>query len=335
MHAEEAALLARALRDRPHTVNELAALWGGSHERFTELLTQLQAAEHLSIADDVISYHRPENTVADRAHDTLREMSANIARALEEIQQSFEALPDLIHAWDEGSSEEYRPHIDVISGDTAPADIWRLQANRKLPKTADICMPDVTPMFAYRDAYSHAHWNADAPQPTRVRFLISAKDAVREEGRERILGEIAAGVDLRVHPDPPSYFWITDDIVGVPSEWGESWPDKVIAMRSRPLAAALTEVFEKAWFESVPYQRQDDQPWDSMLNMMSRGLTVEDAAYACGLTPRTGRRRVAEAMEHYGASSQFTLGLAWGEAQSKSSGGHRPVKRSRMRGRAT
>lgn len=319
MQPPEATLLAGALRERPHTVAELASMNFISQEAFPSTLEALRTSGHLSISDGVISYHRPDHTVSDRLHDALNRARTQIDQVLEQAQQGLKALPELLQSWDEGASQEYRPFVDMISGAGAPADIWRLQANRKLPRAADICMPHVAPMFENRPAYTHAHWNAGAAEPTQVRFLISTDDAQKAEGRERILAEMATGPQFRTHPTLPSYFWITDDIVGIPDEWGQAWPEQVIAIRSRPLAAALTLVFENLWLQARPYDADDDAPWDPMLHLLSRGLTIEDAATACGLTARTGRRRVAEAMKHFGASSQFTLGMAWQESLTKRS----------------
>lgn len=320
MNQEESDLLARALRERPQTVEDLATVWDLPADRVTDLVERLRAEGHLSISDGAVSYHRPEGAISDGARRRLIDAEEGLRRVLEDVERSLAALPDLMHAWDDGVSDEYRPYIDMISGTGAAADIWRLQSDRIVPRNADICMPHVVPLFEHRDAYTHAHWMADAAEPTAVRFLISAVDAVKTEGRGRILDEIGSGVDFRVHPTLPSYFWVTDDIVGLPAEWGQVWPEQIIAIRSRTLAAALKMLFDTIWSEARPYSAPEGSPWDGMLHMLARGLTVEDAALAIGLTPRTGRRRVADAMAHFGATSQFTLGQAWQRAQQERGG---------------
>ncbi|MFN8108097.1 MAG: hypothetical protein U0R21_09980 [Nocardioidaceae bacterium] len=50
---------------------------------------------------------------------------------------------------------------------------------------------------------------------------------------------------------------------------------------------------------------------EPMLQMMNRGPTMESASIQLGLSTRTGRRRVTEAMSHYGVDSHFALGAAW------------------------
>ena len=44
---------------------------------------------------------------------------------------------------------------------------------------------------------------------------------------------------------------------------------------------------------------------------MRRGLTLDAASRQIGVNPRTGRRRIAAAMSHYGVSTLFALGAAW------------------------
>ena len=105
---------------------------------------------------------------------------------------------------------------------------------------------------------------------------------------------------------------ITDhDTVGLPLRWGESWPTSVMAIQSPALAEVLTWVYERVWAEAVPVV-DDEHPWQSLLELMRRGMTMEGAAHALGLSPRTARRRVAAAMDHFDVSSLFALGVAWG-----------------------
>jgi len=44
---------------------------------------------------------------------------------------------------------------------------------------------------------------------------------------------------------------------------------------------------------------------------MRQGVTLDAASRRLGINPRTGRRRIAAAMEQYGVSTLFALGAAW------------------------
>lgn len=316
MTEQELALLELALRNRPHTLAELQRLSALPDEDFIPALSALQAARFISVSDGGLSYHRPEITVADHTRQTAEELTRLLTRKLAQAQEGLAHLPRLLQAWHEGATDSHHLQVAVNRGESAPADIWRLQSNRMLPKTADICMPFALPMFANNPARTHAHWNSGAAEPTEVRFILGTADVSRPGARERLQQEVMAGVSFRVHPSAPSYFWITDDIVGLPGQWGEVWPEEVTAIQSPALAAALTLVFDQVWREALPLDAQGEQPWDGMLHLMSLGMTMESAANALGLTARTGRRRVAAAMDHFNASSHFTLGAAWEAARS-------------------
>ena len=61
--------------------------------------------------------------------------------------------------------------------------------------------------------------------------------------------------------------------------------------------------------------RAGSATWDSLLTLMNGGATLEAASRVLGISERTGRRRVAEAMEHYNVSSMLALGVVWGEGR--------------------
>ncbi len=110
-----------------------------------------------------------------------------------------------------------------------------------------------------------------------------------------------------------------NDTVGLPLTWGEAWPTSVIAIQSPALGAALQWIYDRIWDEAVPVDpgvlSPDGPPWDGILRLMNHGLTMDAAAHALGIAPRTARRRVADAMSHYRATSQFSLGAAWANQQ--------------------
>ena len=83
------------------------------------------------------------------------------------------------------------------------------------------------------------------------------------------------------------------------------------SFQQMPALALLVDwVFERLWTEAVELGGAE-HPWDSILELMDSGMTMEAASGALGIAPRTGRRRIADAMQHYGASSLFALGGAW------------------------
>ncbi|MEO8907856.1 MAG: hypothetical protein ABI310_07225, partial [Microbacteriaceae bacterium] len=118
---------------------------------------------------------------------------------------------------------------------------------------------------------------------------------------------------IRMHSQLPSWFWIHDDhTVALPLKWGEAWPTSVMALHSEPVAAVLRALFERLWLEAVPAFGAAHN-WTPLLRLMRNGATLDAASRWLGIAPRTGRRRIAAAMQYYGTQTLFGLGAAWGE----------------------
>lgn len=302
-------LLASALRHPVDSVSELASRLRIPEAPLRQHLDRLEEEGFLTVVHDVITYRRPDAAVARLTAKAVTDAATQLLETESQTKALLESLPGLLHAWQEGTADDHTLRADVIHGPSAASEIWRLRA---LPSTVDVCMPDASAGFQAAVEDEFAFWTQRRGERVAVRLLLSVADATHPAAQERIQSEANAGVELRMHPNLPSYFWVTDsDSVGLPLEWGQGWPTSVVAVTSPVIAAALSWVYERLWSESVPVSGEK-QPWEGMLQLMSRGLTVEAAATTLGLTGRTGRRRVSEAMKHYGVRSQFSLGAAWG-----------------------
>lgn len=308
-------LLDAALRSRVTNVRELAELTGRELDVTVQLVEQLEELGFLSVTNELITYRRPDTAVAVLTETLLATLTSNMNANMAQAQGMLATVPRLLEAWSAGATDAHSLHIDVLHGPWAPADMWRLQFNRSVPRVSDVCMPDTSALFEGPVEYMSAFWERRAGYSLDVRLIMSLADATNPNGAARVLGELDSGVQIRMHPKPPSFFWVTDhDTVGVPLEWGQAWPTSVMAIQSPALAAILTWVYDRTWNEAVPVLEQV-HPWEPMLKLMSQGLTMDSASHALGLTPRTGRRRVADAMAHYGTSSHFSLGAAWGNSR--------------------
>ncbi|MBX3094128.1 MAG: hypothetical protein KF680_06255 [Cryobacterium sp.] len=312
--AELIPVLGVALRTRAQTPAELARIVGQPEDGVRSQLEQLESLGFVSVTNDVITYRRPEAAVAGIAEGVADVLGRTVTGALAGLQGAFGAVPGMLDAWAEGNADAAL-HTDVLHGPWAAADMWRLQFTRRVPEVSDVCMPDTTALFSSQDEYLASFWAARAGQDIKVRLLMSVSDATHPLARERIQGELDSGVRIRMHPNLPSFFWITDsDTVGFPLIWGQHWPTSVMAVQSSAFAAVMSWMYERLWSEAVPVDRTED-PWNPMLTLMGKGMTMNAAASALGIAPRTGRRRVEAAMAHYGAISQFSLGAAWAQAQ--------------------
>ena len=305
-------LLAVALRTRVDRRDDLIGFTGFDPATVDAALASLEAAGFLSQTAGIITYRRPDVATADFTRGIVAELGVGITGTLERTRATLAALPGLLEAWQMGDSDENRLPIDVLHGPWAPADMWQLQYARGIPVTTIACMPDTSMMAAVKVEHMASFWQGRAGHPLDVRLIMSVADATAPALQDRIAGELAAGVRIRMHPTPPSWFWVTDhDTVGLPLRWGEAWPSSVMAIQSPAVAAVLEWVYERVWDEAVPVA-DTDHSWEPLLELMDRGMTMESASLALGLAPRTGRRRVAQAMDHFGTRSLFALGAAWG-----------------------
>lgn len=319
-------LLDTALRSRPESPGALAELTGLDTTEVSEALHALEQLGFVSVTNGVITYRRPEAAAAGLAEATLGQVQRQLAGALDGAQQALGAVPGLVQAWAEGAEKAPSLQVDIAHGPWAPADMWRLQFTRRVPEVTDVCMPDTSALFTPQSEYQAAFWADRAGHRVKVRLLMGLADATNPAGYDRVRGELDSGVEIRMHPKPPSFFWITDhDTVGLPLTWGEAWPTSVVAIQSPTLAAVLGWVYERVWNEAISVEalmrslsgEGDIHSWDGMLRLLNQGLTMDAASAALGLAPRTGRRRVADAMAHFGVSSHFALGAAWRAAQAR------------------
>ncbi len=132
-------------------------------------------------------------------------------------------------------------------------------------------------------------------------------------------------MELRCLPDPPSWFGVNDlGVVALPATWGERWPSSVVEANNETLANVMRCLFQLLWDQGQPLRSVEIEPaWEPLLRLMRRGATQESAARALGIAPRTARRRIVDAMEHFHTATIFELGVAYGERRER--GRTRPV----------
>ncbi len=148
------------------------------------------------------------------------------------------------------------------------------------------------------------------------RILLTTEGARRPSAQEALEVYREAGVEFRMLPSLPGWFGVEDDdVVVLPLEWGQTWPTSVVAVQHPALAGLARTLFDLLWVTAEPLHTED-RSWAPLLRLMERGATVEAASRALGVTDRTGRRRIAAAMAHYGTDTLFALGIAFGRDRS-------------------
>ena len=309
------AVLSAMLQHRATGVRELAELTARDEQQTRAELGRLERLGLVKVADDAITYRRPELTVAEAIRLTMERTTQALTETAAQSQQLLRALPGLLETWNAVDGTEHSLKVTILEGEWALADMWRLLSARTVPRAAYICLPDTELLRDAELVYEETFWAARATGDADIRVLLSIRDTLRPLNVVRINDELEAGTRIRMHPDPPSHFWITDyDTVTLPMTWGDPRPSTVMSVHSPAIATVLRWVFDQLWSEARPVL-DEERPWEPMLQLMSTGLTVEAAARSLGLTARTGRRRVEAAMRHFDVTGQFALGAAWRDSR--------------------
>lgn len=311
-------LLAIGLRARPRTVAELAELAMRDPETVRRQVGELAKDGYLQLLpDDTIRFEPPDETVTQLVDRRSRDLGEEFASRLAELAALVGQLPALARDWETGRTKAHGVlETEVFHGPSTVTDLWhRMLATDDLRRT-DVVLPDASRLYV-ADPQMQATWHDVIGQPgNRARVIGNVADIARAEAGQRVEQELAGGVEIRIMADPPSWFWVADgEVVALPLEWGQAWPTSAIAVHSPAVAGMAQWVFEQLWASAVPV-RAEPPTWEPLLRLMTRGASVEAASRALGISDRTGRRRIAEAMDHYRVSNLFALGAAWSRQSS-------------------
>ncbi|QWT23129.1 hypothetical protein KPL76_10260 [Subtercola sp. PAMC28395] len=305
---DDETLRAVIYRGRPATTGEVAALAHLTEREAEEAVERLRHSGVLGGTDAILAYMNPSawvaETVAMRAEYLRRSAEASLA----EIERAVAGLPEMLRHWSVGEASAELVPILVRHGTNASEDLW-FDTARHDSGTLQAIVPDVTRFLSGAEdriaRFAHALSGKDS-----VRVII-ATSAIADPSTAAIVHRYdSAGVELRMLDDLPSWFWIDGEQLALPFEWGESRPTSVLGVRNGVIAGLAGAYFQKLWERAEPVVPVT-HPWTPLLRLMRQGVTLETASRAVGVNPRTGRRRVSAAMEHYGVSTLFALGVAW------------------------
>ncbi|SMH50548.1 hypothetical protein SAMN06295885_3573 [Rathayibacter oskolensis] len=301
-------LLAALHRGRPATTQEAAELTHLEPAALREAVARLRRRGLLSSEDDVLAYVPPAEWAAEAIARHTESARLATQESMDGIEGIAADLPALLGAWAVGETATDLVPTLLRHGTHASEDLWFDLVRRDSGSLVAV-LPDVERFL-------------DPPDERALRFgrALAAKDRVRVVipaegvGDPRVLARIEAyqkaGVEYRLLEKPPSWFWVDGEHLAVPFEWGETRPTSVLGVRHAALASLVGAYFEELWRQASPIGGVE-RPWIPLLRLMRQGITLETASHRLGINPRTGRRRVAAAMEHHGVSTLFALGAAW------------------------
>jgi hypothetical protein len=304
-------LLRVGLRSRAGTVGELAELAMCDPATVRSALTELAAEGHLAVRGEQIVYDAPDRVLGRMVRARTDRIATEVGDQLAQIAAVVEGLPELLREWqvtvDAGPAE-----VEVFHGWSAVTDLWHDLLSRKPLHRTDVLLPDASRLHVADPAMQAVWHEVVGMAGNRARVLGNMADVADPGIAARVAQELAAGVQLRMMPEPPSWFWVADgSVVALPLVWGEAWPTSVIAVHSPAVAGLAQWAFDRLWDAAVPVTA-DPQGWDPLLRLMAGGATLESASRTLGISDRTGRRRVAEAMAFHGVNNMLALGAAWG-----------------------
>ncbi|AYF96806.1 hypothetical protein [Protaetiibacter intestinalis] len=303
-------LLAMALRARPTTVTELAILARATPAELRDRLAVLVELDLLALRGDDIGYRPPAQTVAALSARVLGDAAHALTTSLAEVDTLLTALPGLITSDLVGSPDGTGGGRELFHGPGAAHDLWRSLILQQHERRSACMMPDARPVLVPDSPLSDAWRDTLGEAEMQVRAILSLADMTRPESRPMLEAARASGVEFRAMRTPPSWFWLTDEAVGLPLRWGDPWPTSALLLRDEAVVSLMQGLYDTWWAQAATLA-PTAHPWDAVLALMVDGATLEAASHAVGISSRTGRRRIEAAMDHYGVVGAVALGAAW------------------------
>ena len=302
-------ILSTAYLLRPDTEAELVAALREPPEDLDERLAALEAGGFLHRRPDGLQYESPYAVFIAIGEARSRRLIAENHRTV----AMMEALPLLIRAWDLGTVSPEGDHplaVSLINARSTSYDEWFRHAEAERPTRPSLVVTDEHVLRVALESGHLVHLQSQLDD-AHVRVLAPADPTWGADLAGAMVEARAAGVEFRRSEQAGSWMYVdAPNLVALPVWWGSGTPESAIAIRTPPVVAALDLLFSLLWATSNAWT-DDDEPWVDVLRLLSGGLTDDSVARTLGTTSRTVRRRIAEAMRDLGATSRFTLGMAW------------------------
>lgn len=200
--------------------------------------------------------------------------------------------------------------VDVVHGSEGAWNAWWTRVDLQGGADVAAIVPDLAPLHAIADGDVDAHGRdllaTLATGRIRVRLLLP--DAARSDARARSVvdGLRHAGVEVCTGDARRWFFTASDRVAVVPTTWDEPGDVDALVLTAAPIVAALRELYERRWASARPWGSPTDAT-QVVLAALERGLADAEVAAELGISVRTVRRRVAEAMTAAGARTRYEL----------------------------
>lgn len=212
--------------------------------------------------------------------------------------------------------------VDVLRGSRGVWSAFWLYAGAEQGAAVDAVVPDLRPLTDVVEGEAAADWDALrallAGGQLSIRLILPEASVAAGPTRAFVAELTESGIEVRTSDDPSWFFVSRGRVAVVPMAWvppdppgGEVRPedDDVAVVRGGPIVDALSALFEHRWRSAHPWVEGETA---GVLRLLASGLDDDAVAATLGISVRTVRRRVAEAMQAYGAATRFELGCRYG-----------------------
>lgn len=277
------------------------------------VLDALIHAGFLVEEDGELEFISPETVIGELAAAGLEREQ----RRLGELVELISGLPELSHAWQLGSTPVGQEiQGEITQGADRAMERWFELASRLTPGTPSAALPDMTWVHEYVVPTLGGLQEALSSGEFGIRYLFHHSAIDDDKDRAVLDRMVEIGITIRLAPRIPSWFYVDQRaFAAFPTTWGADSPVGMAIIYASPVVHAMHTLFESLWATGVPYP-QTSEGWDSVLELLGEGKTDEQVAEILGIGLRTVRRRIAVAMDEYGAASRFELGAAWAAGRS-------------------
>ncbi len=301
LRSSELPVLRAALRTRIVDAAGLAAILGMPEDAVRASLERL-AADGLIVrsASGDPALRPPQRAVVEAA---LAEVRVQLA-ALDGVREALETMP--ARSWTGApAAERAEVRMELLHGTDAVVDAWWRLDGRDHPVDLFACVPD---RAAFARIATEAARERSA-EGSRIRVIVGRTPAPHDA--DAVAAVRGRGAEIRTLDRAPGWFaGEGEGLSAFPTSWGVPWPLSVRILRDPLASQSLRSFFDELWRRALPLE-EEPAGWEPVLRLLEGGLDDADVAETLGVSERTVRRRVEEAMLDLGVTTRFALGRAW------------------------
>ncbi|MGI8900271.1 MAG: helix-turn-helix domain-containing protein [Nocardioides sp.] len=298
------------LRRAPMGVGEAADLLRLSPDGVRDLLAKLTGAGLVDVREETVRAFPPEQA--------LNRVIADENSRLAGVQVQLNALRGLIPVLTAEHQKFHERTHDRVTIRSIPTDQVLDTLRGLAAEHGGDLMWLRSDQWRLPDAEAADQWVA-APlrEGRRSRVIYPAR--ALHEAAEAVRRRAGLGEHVRILADVPGRLAVIGDSVAILPHRFDVADDTVLVIEQPALVASLSMLFESLWDRALVVPGiggpggQRDATQESartlLLDQLARGSKDEQIARTLGQSLRTVRRRIAELMDEFDASSRFQAGV--------------------------